>query len=218
MRVRFRVNEKWLGIGLTVLGVAGLAMGLWLPQTPERTAGPSQPVLPVAAALTVPSVPDSAVVQPSGGRLTCRVLTVFDGDTLGCDLNGDGELQKPQEQVRLLGIDSPEMHYSRKNATYGSSKPQDEPFAKEASHWLTQQTTGKTVYLEFDARRHDKYERTLAYVFPSAQAKLSFNERLLCQGYATALFLGMNRRYETAFLAAETQARQQRRGLWATSH
>lgn len=215
MRFRFRMNEKWLGIGLTVLGVAGLVLGLWVPQTPEGPAGNSRPALPVAAALTVAPAP--AAAPSSGERLPCRVLTVFDGDTLGCDLNGDGRLQKPREQVRLLGIDSPEMHYSRKNATYGSGKPQDEPFATEASHWLTEQASGKTVYLEFDARRHDKYERTLAYVFATAKAQPSLNQKLLEQGYATVLFLGKNRRYQAEFEAAEAQARTAQRGLWATS-
>ncbi|WP_303673915.1 thermonuclease family protein [Vampirovibrio chlorellavorus] len=217
MRFRFRVNEKWLGIGLTVLGVAGLALGLWLPRRPEGPAGWSRSAVPVAAALAGAPASVAAATSSSGHRLPCRVLTVFDGDTLGCDLNGDGRLQKPREQVRLLGIDSPEMHYSRKNATYGSEHPEDEPFATEASHWLTKQASGKTVYLEFDARRQDKYERTLAYVFATAKAQQSLNQKLLEQGYATVLFLGKNRRYQAEFEATEAQARTAQRGLWATS-
>lgn len=212
MRFRPKVNEKWLGIGLALLGLAGLVRGLWMTQVPAGPASLAQAVPAVSAAGKTP-----ALSSAPEDRLPCRVLVVFDGDTLGCDLNQDGELQKPQEQVRLLGIDSPEMHYSRKNATYGSRRPQDEPFAQEASRWLTRQAQGKVVYLEFDARRHDKYERTLAYVFPGTQAGVSLNERLLSLGYATTLFLGMNRRYETAFLATEAQARQQQRGLWGAS-
>lgn len=154
-------------------------------------------------------------------RQVCRVLTVYDGDTLGCDFNGDGKIQKPEEQVRMLGVDSPEMHYSRKNPTYGSANPQDETFAKEASRWLKQAAEGKTVYLEFDARRVDKYDRTLAYVFGDAKqadAKASLNAQLLRQGYATVLFIGKNRRYETDFIAAETEARTAKKGLWAAGN
>jgi micrococcal nuclease len=212
MRFRPKVNEKWLGIGLTLLGFAGLLRGLWMTQAPVGAPPSAQNAPAVSAAGRGPDLSSA-----TEGRLPCRVLVVFDGDTLGCDLNQDGELQKPQEQVRLLGIDSPEMHYSRKNATYGSNRPQDEPFAQEASRWLTRQASGKTVYLEFDARRHDKYQRTLAYVFLGTQAGVSLNEQLLSLGYATTLFLGMNRRYEAVFLTTEAQARQQQRGLWGRS-
>jgi micrococcal nuclease len=153
--------------------------------------------------------------------MACRVLTVYDGDTLGCDFNGDGKIQKPEEQVRMLGVDSPEMHYSRKNPTYGSANPQDEPVAKEASRWLKQAAEGKAVYLEFDVRRADKYDRTLAYVFVDAKqadAKASLNAQLLRQGYATVLFIGKNRRYETDFTAVETEARTSKKGLWAAGN
>lgn len=209
-RFRFKFNEKTVGLLLLVFGLAGLWRG-WLV---VAESNPSPQVNQPAATRQVDQV-------VSAERVACRVLTVYDGDTLGCDLNGDGKIQKPEEQVRMLGIDSPEMHYSRKNPTYGSSHPQDEPFAKEASRWLKQAAEGKTVYLEFDARRADKYDRTLAYVFVDAKqadAKASFNAQLLRQGYATVLFIGKNRRYETDFIAVETEARTSKKGLWATGN
>lgn len=151
---------------------------------------------------------------PEHLRVACKVLTVYDGDTLACDLNRDGSIQKPREEIRLLGVDSPEMHYSRKNATYQTAHPLDEPFAKEASRWLTKQVNQKTVYLEFDVRPADQYGRSLAYVFLAPQMGLSLNEHLLETGYATLLFIGPNRRYEQRFQLAETRARKLKKGLW----
>src|SRR6478609_2113898 len=34
-------------------------------------------------------------------RVSCRVLMVFDGDTVGCDINSNGKLNKPEEEIRL---------------------------------------------------------------------------------------------------------------------
>lgn len=197
-RSGFQFDEKITGLILILIGLLGLWRG-WL-AIAEKPSG-SQP----------------EVAQTTSERVACKVLTVYDGDTLGCDLDHDGKIQKPREQVRLLGIDSPEMRYSRKNPTYGSQHPKDEPFAKEASQWLTQQAEGKTVYLEFDRRQHDKYRRTLAYVFADRQAGQSLNARLLAQGYATLLFFGKNRRYESEFYGVESQARTAKKGLWASS-
>ncbi len=211
-RIGFKINEKLIGLLLAVLGLAGLGRALFLDEPTSANSLAHSPETRASAASAF-----DAVGQPAEPRTPCRVLTVFDGDTLGCDLNGDGRLQKPREQVRLLGVDSPEMHYSRKNPTYGSAQPEDEPFAKEASRWLTQQAQGKTVYLAFDVLTHDKYERTLAYVFATAKAQQSLNQQLLGQGYATVLFLGKNRRYQPEFEAAEGQARISQRGLWSTS-
>lgn len=197
-RSSFQFDEKITGLTLMLIGLLGLWRG-WV------------------AIAEKPSGSQSGVAQIASERVACKVLTVYDGDTLGCDLNHDGKIQKPKEQVRLLGIDSPEMHYSRKNPTYGSQHPKDEPFAKEASRWLTRQAEGKTVYLEFDRRQYDKYERTLAYVFSDRRAGQSFNARLLAQGYATLLFFGKNRRYESEFHTVELQARTAKKGLWASS-
>jgi micrococcal nuclease len=147
-------------------------------------------------------------------RVSCHVLMVFDGDTLGCDINSNGKLNKPEEEIRLLGIDSPEMHYSRKNPSYHTANPHDEPFAKEASQWLAQQATGKTLYLESDLKPFDRYGRRLAYVYTSPSAKESLNEQALRTGFYQTLFLGKNRRYQNRFESALSEAQKHQLGLW----
>lgn len=198
-----RLNEKSLGIALIAIGGISFlfsAMEGHLPWSSGQTA--------------LVENTENTLEAKSGQRTACRVLTVYDGDTLGCDLNGNGNIEQPEEEIRLLGIDSPEMHYSRKNPTHDTAHPEDEPFAPQASRWLEARAMKKTVHLEFDVKRHDKYERTLAYVYPAAEAPVSFNEQLLGEGLARLLFLGSNRRYERAFKAVEARARIQGKGLW----
>ena len=150
--------------------------------------------------------------KATGERTACRVLRVTDGDTIECDLNDNGRLDKPIEEIRFLGIDTPEMHYSKKNRFHGA---QDEPFAKEASGWTTKQLTGKSVTLEWDQQRHDPYGRSLAHVFETARASVSINEQLLKQGYATVLFIQPNGLHRDRYLQAEHTARTHGLGLWA---
>jgi micrococcal nuclease len=183
-------------IGVIIIGIALLRLGM----------------LAVEEA-RLPSEKKSSVVAVQKRR-ACRVLTVYDGDTLGCDLNANGRIERPREEVRLLGIDTPEMRYSKKNRSHGSAHPKDEPYAREASQWLYRQAFGKMVYLEFDVQARDRYGRTLAFVYPAANATSSFNAELLRQGYAKMLFLGRNRLHEETFRVIETEARQAVRGLW----
>jgi micrococcal nuclease len=161
-----------------------------------------------------PLLPRTVSQGESSARTPCRVLTVYDGDTLGCDLNRDGRIERPEEEIRLLGIDTPEMHYSHKNPTYGTAHPQDEPFAPQASRWMETHAEHKTVYLEFDRRRQDKYGRTLAYVYPGTLDPVSLNEGQLAEGYATILFIGQNRLHEQRFRQVEALARQRKLGVW----
>jgi|GEM_PF-2568889 len=163
-----------------------------------------------------PDAQNGASTKPDE-RVSCQLLMVFDGDTLGCDINKNGKLDKPEEEIRLLGIDSPEMHYSRKNPSYHTASPHDEPFAKEASNWLGQQATGKTLYLESDLKPYDRYGRRLAYVYTSPGAKESLNEQALKTGFYQTLFLGKNRHYQTRFESALSEAQKHQLGLWKAS-
>ena len=163
---------------------------------------------------------DNSISQSSNAnitekRLPCRVLNVYDGDTLACDINGDGKIQKPKERIRLLAIDSPEMHYSKKNKSRNGSHSQNEPFAKEASLFLKKSLEDKVAYLEFDQKKTDPYGRTLAYVFEGPKTKLSICEKILLKGYATIMFIPPNTKYKSVFSQAETAARQKGLGVWS---
>lgn len=130
-------------------------------------------------------------------RKSCYVLTVYDGDTLGCDLNNNHRVDPPEEQIRLLGIDTPERHYSKKNKT-----GVDAPMSVEASQFTEAQALHRTIYLESDLKTHDRYGRSLAYVYLSADAEDTLNEALLKNGLAKMLFIPPNEMHIQAFYKA----------------
>lgn len=182
----------WLGLSLVGLGVVGLLLAAVRPA-------------------------DTTAIQPQTlvrEGLTCQVLTVYDGDTIGCDINANGRIEKPVEEIRLLGIDTPEMHYSRKNKTHGKAEEADEPFAQEASALTVKLTQNKPVYLRFDEEDVDFYGRTLAYVYLTPTDSVSLCELLLQKGYARTLFIPPNLEMKRRFKAAEKAAKASKLGIW----
>jgi micrococcal nuclease len=123
-----------------------------------------------------------------------RVRQVIDGDTI--TVSGVGV-------VRLLGVDAPE-----KTGGYRDS----EPFGDAATAFMRRLVEGKDVTLEYDGPRKDLYNRTLAYVvLPDGRIA---NIEIIRAGLAETY-----RRFTYArkpqFQAAEREAREARRGMWA---
>jgi micrococcal nuclease len=142
----------------------------------------------------------SALARDSDAQ-PARVSSVVDGDTIRV------ELAESPITVRLIGVDTPEMH-DRHDI---SAPPQ--PFAREASDFARRTLAGQRVRLEFEpGNRLDRYGRTLAYVFLGDGT--FFNRELVRQGYARA-YTRFPFRYREQFRADETLARSQGRGLWA---
>lgn len=124
------------------------------------------------------------------------VTRVIDGDTI--------ELESG-EQVRLLGIDTPEL------------KPY-EWFADEATTYLEELVYGQKVRLEYDCiagRYHE--ERLLAYVYlPTDDDELFINLVLVEEGYAFANRYPLSDEMNPLFLLAEKVAIILRKGVWET--
>jgi micrococcal nuclease len=129
----------------------------------------------------------------SAAERQAKVVAVLDGDTIVIS-GGD--------KVRYAGLNTPESHHPDKLPEYCGRE------AFEANRRLV---AGKTVRLEFDERRRDRYGRLLAYVYVDS---LLVNAELIRQGYAQVSTYKENQRYHGEFERLQQNAVAARRGLW----
>ena len=141
---------------------------------------------------------------------TSRVARVIDGDTIELE-NG--------ERVRYIGIDAPETSDPRKSI---------QCFGIEAAKKNQELVEGKVVRLEKDVRtspsartflaspvsERDRYQRLLRYVYAG---NTFINLELVKQGFAKVATYPPDVKYQEQFLAAEREAREVKKGLWAST-
>lgn len=123
---------------------------------------------------------------------TVDVIRVIDGDTIVVEIDGR------RERVRYIGIDTAEMDDEREAIVVQARG------ATEANERLV---GGKSVRLEFDVQRRDKYGRLLAYVWVGDTL---INEELVRRGYAELLTIPPNVKYAERLAAALQVAREAR--------
>lgn len=135
------------------------------------------------------------------------VKRVVDGDTLQLESG---------ERVRLIGIDTPEMHESEKlnrdSQRTGSDRRTIQKMGREAYAFTKNLVEGKQVSLEFDVEKYDRYNRLLAYVY--LKDGTFVNAEIVKQGYASLMTYPPNVKYADLFLKLYREARENRRGLW----
>ena len=146
-----------------------------------------------------------APVAPAADIFVVR--HVSDGDTL---VLSDGQ------KVRLIGVDTPEMNdeaRNRRNAARNHlSAGVVRDFAVKAKQFVIGQVQGRTVHLEYDWERTDKYGRTLAYVYREPDGYF-LNAEIIRQGYGFA-YLVFPFRHSEEFRAYAKEAREKKIGLW----
>lgn len=133
------------------------------------------------------------ISQP--GRHLHDVARVYDGDTI---------ILEDKKQIRLLGINTPEIE-SRLRA--------EEPGGVAAKKWLQAQLQENKVYLEYDQTKRDKYKRLLAHVFTPDGKHI--NQALLENGLAFVSIIPPNVRYSDKLIQAQQQAEKQKLGIWS---
>lgn len=149
----------------------------------------------LAACLSLVLMVSGDAMAREAGRATRRCVRVVDGDTI---------VLAGGEKVRLIGVDTPELHHPVKPVQY---------FAREARDFVYSQVQGRDVVLEYDQTRRDRYGRTLAYVFLADGTML--NEQIIARGYGFAYVkFPFRADYMRRFRAAEARARQHQMGLW----
>ena len=140
-----------------------------------------------------------------------RVKRVVDGDTL---------LLTNGKRVRLIGVDTPEVHESKKLYRDAERTGRDiktiKALGRKASAFTKSLVDRKEIRLEYDqANAHighrDKYGRILAYVYLKDGTLV--NAEIIRQGYGFA-YTRFPFGYMEEFRRYEREARQNGRGLW----
>lgn len=145
------------------------------------------PLLPLGDTVAPPRPPHAA---------PATFVRVVDGDTIIVRLDNGVE-----ERVRYIGIDTPEMSSPAGGPeTYG-------PEATAANAALL----GETVWLALDREHRDRFQRLLAYVYTE---DVFVNRWLVENGFAETFVLPPNDRHAAEFIAAQTEAVSEQRGVW----
>ena len=128
-----------------------------------------------------------------------EVAHVYDGDTVRL---ADGR------KVRLIGINTPELGHDGKI---------DEPGARQALQHLLSivRASQQRVYLLPGTQQKDRYGRQLAHLYDKDGNNIS--ESLLRDGMGYVITIPPNLRNIACYQAAESLARQNRRGLWQSA-
>lgn len=227
MRQLYRITVTVLCCTLIVLA------GCLAPVSPEPTSHVSDRTTDPTTGVSLTSSDTSNASRTSGGSeatrtetvrpatprpatrptVTVRVVSVVDGDTIHVEYpNGT------QETVRLLGVDTPEVHGSNHPEEFRGVPDTDagkaclREWGGKARAYARERLAGKTIRLGFDPRETGRgyYGRLLAYVYVDGH---QFDYRLIARGYA--------RVYEDSrfverprYEAAARNARTARKGLW----
>jgi micrococcal nuclease len=148
--------------------------------------------------------------MPVAAARTRTVEHVTDGDTLILDGG---------EKVRLIGVDTPEMHDTDRNGRtarrMGLSARVVDDYAIRARAFLDKTLHSRSVHLEYDWERKDRYGRTLAYAYRESDG-LFVNAEILKEGYGFA-YTRFPFKYTEEFRRLEREARDAGTGLWGES-
>lgn len=145
--------------------------------------------------------------QESGSTSFFQVKRVFDGDTFQLSTG---------EKVRMLGIDTPELHESgkllRDVQRSGKDPAKIKAMGRRAREYVVPFLEGKKVRLEYDIQQRDKYGRLLAYVYLEDGSLL--NRLIIENGFATPLTIPPNVKHADEFKMLYKAARKNKLGLW----
>ncbi len=131
------------------------------------------------------------------------VIRVVDGDTILIDLNGE------RTKVRLSNVDTPE------SVAGEESGKENTPEGIVASDYTKKLLPdGSKVYLEYDNKTKDKYDRVLAYVYLE-DGETMIQRLLLKDGMAKVFNDKQNKRYTDEFFKLQDEAKASKIGIWA---
>lgn len=176
-------------VGILLVVIAGAALWWFAGRGEEATADRR------ATAAAVPPIPADAFEM--------TVERVHDGDTLRARVATPNPIvgDRGSTRIRLLGIDTPEV------------SPEVDCWGAEATAVLTSLVpAGSTIWAAADAESHDRYGRTLLYVWtPDGRF---VNGELVAQGAARVEVYAPNRRHEALLRSLQDAAMSEPAGRW----
>ena len=122
-----------------------------------------------------------------------KVVRIIDGDTI--------EIES-KIKVRYIGVNTPELHDPKKPI---------ECFGQAAADENKKLVEGKEIFIQKDISEVDKYKRLLRYVWVGGTF---VNDYLVRQGFAQVSTFPPDVKYQQQFLEAQTEAKENNRGLW----
>lgn len=187
--------------------------------SPDRSGTIRSPDSPpggatATAAATATSTTRATATASTGPQSswTVEVVRIVDGDTMEVRFD-DGHT----ENVRLLGVDTPEVHTENDPAEFEGIPDNEEgrqwlrDWGHKSSEFARSELAGSTVRIETDeeADRRWSYGRLLVYLTHDGK---EFNQQLLRQGYARMYESQFSKRGTYEQLEADAQAGDV--GLW----
>ncbi|MFA6142375.1 MAG: thermonuclease family protein [Candidatus Omnitrophota bacterium] len=156
--------------------------------------------------LGIKNLPFSNHAAPKGEYY--YVERVVDGDTFKLS---DGR------RVRLIGVDTPEYHYSEKLLRDSRRNHQDmksiQAMGRKAYDFTRHLCEGKKVRLEEGVKGQDRYGRLLVYAY--LEDGTFVNARILEEGYGQVMTVPPNVKHADMFLKLQRRSREEGKGLWA---
>ena len=166
--------------------------------SPSATASPT--AIPTPSPTMAPTVAPTLTPAPTPAPLAGTVVEVVDGDTVRV------ELATGLETVRIIGIDTPEVHHpSQPEACFGAEAT---AFAREA-------LAGQPVTLELDPTQdeRDRYDRLLAHVHVGDAL---YAAEAIAAGYGIHYVYERPSVHASELAAAADAARTADAGIWAS--
>lgn len=128
-----------------------------------------------------------------------KVLRIVDGDTI------DILYQGKKERIRMLNVDTPEsVHPDQSRNT---------AMGKKASNYTKKRLAGRSVDLEFQAKKRGRYGRLLAYVVLDRK---NFNIELVKKGWSPYYTkYGTSSKHHADFRSAQRYAKSKKLNIWS---
>jgi micrococcal nuclease len=168
---------------------------------PRPSVGEMSRIAVAAVVIAALALGGGKVVGALRGSSTrvLKVVRIVDGDTIVVSSGGT------TEKVRYIGVDTPE-----------DVKPGTpvQCFSRAAAAFNRRLVLGQRVRLVADAESHDRYGRSLFYVYRSSDG-LFVNAELVKRGYARTLTIPPNVAHAAEFGRLASSARRAGRGLWS---